>query len=151
HFLEGVLAMSMEPDRSGRSVASTGARDTIVVQVAQPGAFSRLRSWFLSALLIGSLLANVSMFMAYQEYFSSAEGPNEKFHSGDKLAESKLALLRVSGMIMPPFTGRLIKTIEHVAKDDNVKGVLLSIDSPGGLVSDSHQIYHHLKELRDKH
>lgn len=143
--------MSMESERSGATGVSGGGREIVVVQAPQAGVFSRLKSWFLMLLLVGSLLANMAMYSAYHEYFAADEGPTEKFHSGDRLAGSKIALLRVSGMIMPPFTGRLLKTIDHVAKDDDVKGVLLSVDSPGGLVSDSHQIYHRLKELRDKH
>ena len=48
---------------------------------------------------------------------------------------------------MPPFTKRVLKAIEQVEKDDAVKGVVLVIDSPGGLVADSHQIYHRLQQL----
>jgi protease IV len=44
----------------------------------------------------------------------------------------------------------LLKQIERAAKDDNVKGVLLEVDSPGGLVADSHEIYHRLKQLSAK-
>ena len=42
------------------------------------------------------------------------------------------------------------KAIERAAKDDNVKGMLLAVDSPGGLVADSHQIYHRLKKFAEK-
>ncbi len=37
--------------------------------------------------------------------------------------------------------------VEEARDDDNVKGVVLVVDSPGGLVADSHQIYHRLKQL----
>src|SRR4029077_5357237 len=53
----------------------------------------------------------------------------------------------VNGTIMPPFTKRILQSIDHAKDDKHVKGVVLVVDSPGGLVSDSHQIYHRLKEL----
>jgi protease-4 len=102
------------------------------------------------SLLMTSLLANFGMYAAYHEYFAAAEGPSEKFHSGDRLSSDKLAIIRVSGTIMPPFTSRVLKMIEKARDDDEIKGVLLAVNSPGGLVTDSHQIYHQLKKLSEK-
>ena len=123
-----------------------GAPQTVVVQPAP----RLMRSWAIRLLVVVlgfSLLFNVSLFSAYREYFASTEPPQERFHSGESAASDKIAVLTVDGTIMPPFTERLLKQIEHVGKDDKVKGVLLVVDSPGGLVADSHQIYHRLKEL----
>lgn len=97
--------------------------------------------------LLGSLLANLMLGALVASYYGDAEPPNEKFHSGDKLAEAKIARLVTDFTIMPPHTDRLVKAIQQVAKKDDVKGILLIIDSPGGLVSDSHQIYHELIKL----
>ena len=97
-----------------------------------------------------SVLCNVSMYSSYHEYFAKTEGPTERFHSGDEHAKDKIVVLTVDGTIMPPFTERLIRQIEHAGKDDHVKGVLLVVDSPGGLVADSHEIYHRLKQLGEK-
>ena len=97
-----------------------------------------------------SVLFNVSLFSAYREYFASTEPPQERFHSGTAGSSNKIAILSVEGTIMPPFTERLLKQIEHVTKDDKVKGVLLVVDSPGGFVADSHEIYHRLQLLEEK-
>ncbi len=51
---------------------------------------------------------------------------------------------------MPPFTERILKSLERAEDDPEVRGVLLIVDSPGGLVADSHQIYHRLTRLREK-
>ncbi len=102
------------------------------------------------AALCASILCNVSLYGVYREYFASTEPPQERFHSGDESASDKIAVLAVEGTIMPPFTERLLKQIDHVIKDDKIKGVLLVVDSPGGLVADSHQIFHKLQKLRDK-
>lgn len=112
------------------------------------GLWGRFRSWFLYMVLIISLLANIGMYSQYEEYYAADEGPTEAYHSGDKEAKSKIARISVEGTIMPPFTSNVVQDLKKAAKDEAVKGVLLVIDSPGGLVSDSHEIYHELIELR---
>jgi protease-4 len=121
---------------------------TPVVVVRQPPA----RVWpmrLLIVLLIISLFINLGQYTAYQDYVSD-RSPIETFDSGDLSADDKIALIEVSGVIMPPFTERWIETIEHVTDEDDVKGVVLVIDSPGGLVADSHQIYRALQALAAK-
>ena len=132
---------------SGAAAATTPAPShTVVIQ--QPNRFlGRTRSWLLALLLAASLLANFKAYTAYREYFAADDGLDERYHSGEHFAADKLAIIRVNGLIMPPFSDRIIKTIKKVREDKNVKGVLLAVDSPGGTVTDSHQIYHELKKL----
>lgn len=114
------------------------------------GGRSALRTWLVRGLiliLVFSIGLNLWMLGSYEEYYSNSNPPRERYHSGDRLAVDKLAVIEVSGTIMPPFTERILKAIERAADDEQVKGVLLSVDSPGGLVADSHQIYHRLREL----
>src|SRR6476661_5637210 len=73
---------------------------------------SRFRSWLLYSLLMSSLIANFFMYVEYQDYFSAVEGPSEKYLSGNREAADKIAIVRVSGTIMPPFTERVIKAIK---------------------------------------
>jgi len=108
--------------------------------------FTRL----LFLLLLVSMVVNVGMYLSYQEYFTSGMEPIERFQSGDRLAADKIAVINVSGTIMPPFTERILKAIRQARKDEKVRGVILAIDSPGGLVADSHQIYHRLKQLSEQ-
>src|SRR5262249_6094014 len=43
------------------------------------------------------------------------------------------------------------RQIDHVRDDDDVKAVVLRVDSPGGTITGSDFLYHHLKKLtRDK-
>jgi protease-4 len=97
-----------------------------------------------------SVIANFVFYARYSEYFDDTEPPDERFHSGNKHADDKIALLHMTGTIMPPFTGQIIKSIKRAREDDSVKGAILVIDSPGGLVADSQQIYHELEKLREK-
>jgi len=124
------------------------SQQTILVQTQTP---SLWRGWLIKLLLAAlvlSVMANFGLYSAYRQYFANVEPPKERYHSGSTIAAEKIALLRMEATIMPPYTERLIQQIEHVAKDPTVKGALLVIDSPGGLVADSHQIYHRLQKLK---
>lgn len=115
-----------------------------------PPAPKKKRRWgrrILLAVLVLSVLGNIALYSSFQEYFTAGNDPIEKFHAGKALASDKIAIIRVQGAIMPPMTERLLKQIEHAGEDEAVKGVLLTVDSPGGLVADSHQIYHKLQKL----
>ena len=107
-FTPSQVSISTTNDTDGS--AST-ARQTIILQSAP----SFWRSWFVRGLLAAlsfSVLCNIGLFSAYQEYFASAEGPIESYHAGDKTASDKIALLQVNGTIMPPYTERLLKQIQ---------------------------------------
>jgi protease IV len=141
------------PSQASLSTANgpegTAPQQTIVLQ--SPPSF--WRSWTMRLLLAAlglSVMFNFGLYGAYRDYFASTEAPLERFHSGSESSRDKIALLQVDGTIMPPFTERLLKQIERVGKDDQVKGVLLVVDSPGGLVADSHEIYHRLKQISEK-
>ena len=111
------------------------------------------RRWItrgLVLLLMLSVLLNLGFYAWYQEYFTIAGGPTEQFETGDQFASDKIAIISITGTIMPPFTERILESIKTAQEDKQVKGILLEIDSPGGLVADSHQIYHRLVELRKK-
>jgi len=106
--------------------------------------------WVLLLLLAGSVLLNLMLSALCATFLTDNDQPIEKFHSGDKLATAKIARLVTDFTIMPPHTNRFLETIKHVAKTDAYKGAILVIDSPGGLVSDSHEIYHELLKLAEK-
>lgn len=137
--------MSNAMDKS----TTSGQPQQIIVQT-QP---SWTRSWLvriLGAALGMSVLFNIGLFTAFSEYFQNVVPPLERYHSGSKVSSDKIAILDVSWTIMPPYTERLLKQIDRCRDDDHIKGVLLSVDSPGGLVADSHQIYDRLKKLSAK-
>ena len=98
----------------------------------------------LSLLAVGVLLATVGSLLSGQ---SDAGSVVERYESGGRLSADKVAIIEIVGTIMPPFTAGQIQKIEHARDDEAVKAVLLRVDSPGGFVADSHQIYHKLREL----
>ena len=107
-------------------------------------------AWFLAVLLVVSVCVNLVLWGRYDEYYAGSEPPEERFYDGNRTAEAKIARITVAGTIMPPFTGRILKSLKRAEEDPAVRGVLLIVDSPGGLVADSHEIYHRLKSLRAK-
>ena len=151
------MAMSPEPEKPSAAGPAAGmprasaAPPPPTITVQQPGGgLHRLFTWLLASLLISSLFANLVMYVRYNEYFTSDEVPSERFHSGERDAADKLAIIRVTGTIMPPFSDRVLKAIKKAKDDERVKGVVLAVDSPGGTVAHSHQIYHRLQELAAK-
>ncbi len=123
----------------------------IVVRVEpRPPGAGRWITRALGAFLVLSVLANVSMYVGYRDYFGESTPPLERYRSGERTATARIAVLEVEGTIMPPYTERYLRMIERAEEDDDVKGILLVVDSPGGLVADSHQIYHALVEMRKK-
>jgi protease-4 len=102
------------------------------------------------ALLIISVVLNFTQLAAYRDYFAGSTPPYERYVEGSRLSSDKVALLEIEGVIMPPYSDRILETIEAIGKDDNVRGVVVAVDSPGGLVADSHRIYRALQKLQEK-
>jgi protease-4 len=110
----------------------------------------RRRFWCAAILLVASLIANLVFWSKYDSYYAGAKPPAEKFYDGDRTVPEKIARIEIIGTISPPFTARILSALKRAEEDDHVKGVLLIVDSPGGLVADSHEIYHRLESLRAK-
>jgi protease-4 len=138
--------MNVPSDRAMNSVPD--GRTVVVVQPPR----RRFGTWILFLVLLVSVVFNLLLFSLFNTYFSTGEGVVERFHSGDAETTDKIALIAVQGTISPPFTGHVLNAIKHAEMDDKVKGVVLVVDSPGGLVADSNEIYHALRKLEtEKH
>lgn len=138
----------LRPDYEIKGPIPNGAGRPIVIQQVE----GRRWSWgsrLLLMALLASVMFNFTLYSSYEEYYTDTKPPLERFHSGDRDVPDKIAVITISGTIMPPFTERTLKSIKRAREDEHVKGVVLEIDSPGGLVADSHQIYHALTQLRD--
>ena len=100
-------------------------------------------------LLFFSLTCNLSFLGLLSSAFkSSKNGIEEKFYSGDESGTNKIAIISITGTIED---GEDYKDfIDAAMDDDNVKGVVLRVDSPGGTVSGSDYILNRLNKLREK-
>jgi protease IV len=61
----------------------------------------------------------------------------------------QIARVEVKGAIGPGTRNRLLAVLKQV-EEKKFPALLLRIDSPGGTVADSHEIYHALKRLQEK-
>jgi len=76
-------------------------------------------------------------------------GPlGETFVAGKEDANSKIAIISVEGAILDG-DGFVKQQIDAVRKDDSVRAVVLRVNSPGGTVTASDFIYHHLQKLKE--
>ncbi len=119
----------------------------IIVQ-QRTTAFGRFGRWLLAALVICVMII-ISLYSSYHSYFSPADVPQEKYHSLSRTATKKIAIIDVSGTIMSGEDSFAMKQIDRVRDDPDVVGVVLRIDSPGGTITGSDYIYHHLRELME--
>ncbi len=111
--------------------------------------FGRFGKWLLAALAV-AVMVIISLYNSYHSYFSPADMPQEKYHSLARFATKKIAIVEVSGTIMEGEESFTEKQIDRVREDPDVVGVVIRINSPGGTVTGSDFIYHHLRELADK-
>lgn len=102
-----------------------------------------LLGWFL-ALATGGLLW--WSWESQQEYYDTTGGVYETFYSGNKKAETRVAILDVSGVILEGYA--IEKIVDRIKKDNRIKAVVVRIESPGGTVTGSDYIFHSLRELR---
>ena len=94
-----------------------------------------------------SVLFNFGLLAQYQSYIQSDPEITEFLESGSPIAADKIAIIDVEGTILQG-NGFVKKQIDRIKNDDSVKGVVLRVNSPGGTVTASHYLYHHLKELQ---
>lgn len=117
------------------------------------------KSWFLiiSGLTVSVLLICGGLFALTAWVFSSVEG-DSTFNFSDAVA-----IVHVEGVIVagapPPaspfgggssgtaYSGKIIKQLKKADEDSNVKAVILYVDSPGGSVYASEEIYRQIKKM----
>ncbi len=132
----------------GESTTVAGGTVVVKVESARPQRRSNIGSLILLGLLATSAMMNLLLMVSADMSSPSANSVQQIHRDGKAGAPAKLAVIQFSGTIMPPFTDRWMEQIRNAVEDQSVKGVLLEIDSPGGLVADSHQLYHELQQLR---
>ncbi len=99
---------------------------------------------------LGLMVAGIivlSQWIGFAEYFDTTHGIEEKYVSGGKFASDKIAIISIEGVIMEG-DGFVKQQIDRIREDSNVKAIVVRVDSPGGTVTGSDFIYHHLKKLK---
>ena len=118
---------------------------TIVVYTQT--AWTRFWSWigWFGCILFGMIA--LGLLMSQDELDDDTSNVTEQYVQGDKDADDKIAVISIEGVIMEG-DGFVKQQIDKIRKDENVKAVVVRVDSPGGTVTGSDYIYHHLTRLR---
>ncbi len=115
------------------------------------GFWGRLFLTFFLLVVGGSFLLNFLLLaLSGSLLLDGTPRVQEKFVSHNKKAKDKIVILPVEGVISESEDGFVKRAIDTVMEDKHVKALVLRVDSPGGTVSGSDYIYHHLRELADK-
>lgn len=115
--------------------------------VIKQAGVSRWWSWLGWTGFLLTMLAFISLSMKTSDYFDTTGGIQEKFFSGEKNATTKIAVISITGTIGSG-EGYVKNQIDRVLEDESVQGVVVRVDSPGGTVTGSDYIFHHLNRLR---
>jgi protease IV len=119
----------------------------------------RTSGWriFLNILLTLSILGNIFLFLAVIGLGAVAvtSGFSETTEYIEKVlvdgpASKKIAVINLDGIIRDELSEEVRLQIETASESSQVKGVILRINSPGGMVSSSDQIHYYLSNLREK-
>ncbi|MBU1041890.1 MAG: signal peptide peptidase SppA, partial [Proteobacteria bacterium] len=89
---------------------------------------------------IALIIVAVALFTGAMAYFRSLGG-----HSTRSLTGDKMGLCKIEGMITN--AREVTDFLRELREDDSVKGVVLRIDSPGGAVAPSQELYQAVKAL----
>jgi protease-4 len=105
-------------------------------------------------LLVVSLAVNVVFVLSSTGAISDpltgeSDHVDEKFYLGDRHARDKVAVVRVHGVITDSSIAYPIRQLRAAAADKRVKAVVVHIDSPGGTVTASDELYNCIVNVRD--
>ncbi|MFV0337379.1 MAG: signal peptide peptidase SppA [Chthoniobacterales bacterium] len=117
-------------------------------------------SMFVNALLL-TVTVLVSSKKTARSSFSSISHPHQSYEETtlvDGSASKKIAVIPLNGVIAYQQPGRIGNSmvedielaLEQAADDHSIKGIVLSVDSPGGEVTASDVLYHKVKEFSEK-
>ena len=107
--------------------------------MAEPKPSFSVRHPFLFGVLL--LVLAVALFSGAMAIFGSGQ-------VGTLRAETQIGLVNVEGLIADP--DAVLKFMAELESDDNVQGVVVRLNTPGGVVAPSQELYQAVLRLRQK-
>ena len=134
---------NMTPNAGGEPPAPNGPQ-TIVIERREPAGRGRKLLFFL---LFTSTLLNMILFAGRTG--AGLGRLDERYVAGETLPTGpKVAIVEVTDAIGEGSVEHVLKQIRQAREDSQVKGVVLRVDSPGGTVSGSDQIWREVATLK---
>ncbi len=104
--------------------------------------------------VVGTLtLTTVVLFLVAIFWIVSQFSQNLQFTTGTSLGSfggDHIALIKLEGPIDSTTADSIMKRVDHVLESDSAKGLFLEVNSPGGAVVASQEIYDKILEARKK-
>jgi protease IV len=139
------MSSVLPPSRSDASNSGDRPVHVLLQEQGMFGRWGRRIPWIIAILAV---VFAISYRISYDQYFQKNPRLEERFVSHSELAQQKVAIITIEGTIMHS-DGYAKWQIDQAAKDPDVKAVVVRVDSPGGTVTGSDYLYHHLKMLRE--
>ena len=100
--------------------------------------------------LAGSVVVNMALFgLVGLESFGREDRVQEKFVSHQRDGQDKIAIITVEGPIISG-EGFFKRQIDRAKNDEDLKAVVLRVNSPGGTINGSDYMLHHLRKLAEE-
>src|SRR5690349_8391441 len=100
--------------------------------------------WILSGIVIIFLIIGISGYYTASKFMEVTTGKADKKFEGS----GDIAVLEVKGIIIG--SDEVLEDIEDLEEKSSVKGVLVRVNSPGGAVAPTQEIYNALLRLGKK-
>ncbi len=102
-----------------------------------------------------SIIANVFLFIMLIAMFAVfaggySNGLNEEVLQSESGTKNKIVVITLRGIIDGQKARSIYEQLNSARKDKNIKGLILRVNSPGGTLSGSDQIYNELRKYRDE-
>ena len=97
-------------------------------------------SWFFKAIIIIVVFLFVTSIVTSFSFFKGGGAVS-------KASQDSILALELKGVLMDKH--KFLKELRQYSQDEKVKGVLIRLDSPGGSVALSQEIYHEFKRIRE--
>ena len=116
---------------------------------------SWLGCFFALSFLLNLVAGGVFLVLCIGAYLAATSGAEpvvhlpERFVSGSRTATDKIAIIHIDGVLMEGLLRHAHEQIEQAGKDDAVKAIVLRVNSPGGSITASDDLYRKIVTLRD--
>jgi len=143
------MSSPMEPQPSGPISGLNASPPTI--RTARKGSGWRI---FWGIVLAFSVMANIALFLmliGVVALFATGQRgmlTEEVIREGP--ARNKIAVITLQGIIHGQLASDVYQQLKVAGRDRRVKGVIVRVNSPGGTISASDQIYKQIREFRIK-
>jgi len=96
-----------------------------------------------------SLTLNLYLLIAHGIFNSNASARSSNLSDGDP--GQKVAVVPIKGTIMDEASERFARFMKQVEADSTIKALVLEVDSPGGSVTASDEIFHRIGKFKAEH